>query len=90
MEQEKKEIENELAELRKELIDVCNEIRDCKNKEIRAQLFEEKKKYLPFYLVEFEWKHDHKLYRGNEFEKFLKNALQHEKSEGGGVWKLAE
>ena len=37
------------------------------------------KKYLPFYLVEFEWKHDHKLYRGNEFEKFLKNALQHEK-----------
>jgi len=37
------------------------------------------KKYLPFYLVEFEWKFDHKLYRGNEFEKFLKNALQHEK-----------
>ncbi len=37
------------------------------------------KKYLPFYLVEFEWKFDHKLYKGNEFEKLLKNALQHEK-----------
>ena len=34
---------------------------------------------LPFYLVEFEWKYDHKTFRGSEFEKLLKNALQHEK-----------
>jgi transposase-like protein len=37
------------------------------------------KKYLPFYLVEYEWKFNNRNYRGNEFEKFLKNALTHEK-----------
>ncbi len=37
------------------------------------------KKYLPFYLAEYEWKFNHRNYRGNEFEKFLKNALNHEK-----------
>lgn len=37
------------------------------------------KKYLPFYLVEYEWKFNHRNFRGNEFEKFLKNALTHEK-----------
>jgi transposase-like protein len=37
------------------------------------------KKYLPFYLVEYEWKFNHRNYRGNEFEKFLKNALNQEK-----------
>lgn len=37
------------------------------------------KKYLPFYLVEYEWKYNHSNYRGNEFEKFLKNALNREK-----------
>lgn len=37
------------------------------------------KKYLPFYLVEFEWKYNHRNFRGNEFEAYLKNALVHEK-----------
>jgi len=37
------------------------------------------KKYLPFYLVEYEWKFNHRNFKGNEFEKFLKNALTHEK-----------
>jgi transposase-like protein len=37
------------------------------------------KKYLPFYLVEYEWKFNNRNYRGDEFEKFLKNALTHEK-----------
>jgi transposase-like protein len=36
-------------------------------------------KYLPFYLIEYEWKYNHRNYRGNEFELFLKNALQREK-----------
>lgn len=38
------------------------------------------KKYLPFYLIEYEWKYNHRNYRGNEFEKFLKNALKQEKA----------
>lgn len=29
------------------------------------------KKYLPLYLIEFEWKFNHRNYRGNELEKFL-------------------
>jgi transposase-like protein len=37
------------------------------------------KKYLPLYLVEFEWKWNNRNYRGDEFEKFLKNALDQEK-----------
>lgn len=37
------------------------------------------KKYLPFYLVEYEWKFNNRNYRGNEFEKYLKNALKQEK-----------
>ena len=37
------------------------------------------KKYLPLYLVEFEWKFNHRYFKGNEFEKFLKNALSQEK-----------
>lgn len=37
------------------------------------------KKYLPFYLVEYEWKYNHRNFRGNEFEAFLKNALSHPK-----------
>ncbi|MHB8401683.1 MAG: IS1595 family transposase, partial [Bacteroidia bacterium] len=37
------------------------------------------KKYLPFYLVEFEWKFNHRFFKGNEFEAFLKNALAHPK-----------
>lgn len=37
------------------------------------------KKYLPIYLVEFEWKYNHRNYRGNQLEKFLKNALFQEK-----------
>jgi transposase-like protein len=37
------------------------------------------KKYLPFYLVEYEWKYNHRLYKGDQFEAFLKNALGQEK-----------
>lgn len=37
------------------------------------------KKYLPIYLVEFEWKYNNRNYKGNEFEKFLKNALGQDK-----------
>lgn len=37
------------------------------------------KKYLPFYLLEYEWKFNNRNFRGNEFEKFLKNALNQEK-----------
>ena len=37
------------------------------------------KKYLPIYLVEFEWKYNNRNFRGNQFEKYLKNALSHEK-----------
>lgn len=37
------------------------------------------KKYLPFYLVEYEWKFNHRNYKGNEFEKYLTNALNHQK-----------
>lgn len=38
------------------------------------------KKYLPLYLLEYEWSFNHRNYRGNEFEKFLKNALNHDKA----------
>lgn len=38
------------------------------------------KKYLPLYLLEFEWKFNHRNYRGNEFELYLKNALKHDKT----------
>ena len=37
------------------------------------------KKYLPFYLVGFEWSFNHRFFKGNEFEALLKNALHHEK-----------
>jgi transposase-like protein len=37
------------------------------------------KKYLPLYLVEFEWKFNHRNFKGNELEKFLKNALFQDK-----------
>lgn len=37
------------------------------------------KKYLPFYLLEYEYKYNTRNYRGNKFEKFLKNALNQEK-----------
>jgi len=38
------------------------------------------KKYLPLYLLEYEWKFNHRFYRCNEFEKYLKNALKHDKA----------
>lgn len=37
------------------------------------------KKYLPFYLIEFEWKYNNRNYKGNEFELYLKNALTQDK-----------
>ena len=73
MEQEKKEIENELAELRKELIDICNEIRDCKNKEIRAQLFEEKK----LIQEDIEFLNE----QAQRFEKLMKDVEDFDKNE---------
>jgi transposase-like protein len=36
-------------------------------------------KYLPFYLVQYEWHFNHRNFKGNLFEKFLKNALEQEK-----------
>lgn len=36
-------------------------------------------KYLPFYLVEYEWKFNHRNFKGDEFQLFLKNALGQEK-----------
>lgn len=37
------------------------------------------KKYLPLYLAEFEYKYNHRNYRGDLLIKFLKDALSHEK-----------
>lgn len=46
---------------------------------IRGSFKSVSKKYLPLYLIEFEWKFNHRNFKGNEFEKFLKNALSQEK-----------
>jgi len=46
---------------------------------IRGSFKAVSKKYLPLYLIEFEWKFNNRNFRGNEFEKFLKNALSQEK-----------
>lgn len=37
------------------------------------------KKYLPFYLLNAQYIYNHRNYRGNLFEKFLKEALRHDK-----------
>ncbi|MDO9184771.1 MAG: IS1595 family transposase [Bacteroidia bacterium] len=37
------------------------------------------KKYLPFYLVEFEWKFNHRNFRGNQLDEYLKKAVTHQK-----------
>jgi hypothetical protein len=37
------------------------------------------KKYLPFYLVSSAYIYNHRDYKGNIFEKFVKEALQHDK-----------
>lgn len=47
---------------------------------IRGSFRAVSKKYLPLYLLEFEWVFNHRFYRGNEFEKYLINSLKHEKS----------
>ncbi|MGB5981648.1 MAG: IS1595 family transposase [Nonlabens sp.] len=46
---------------------------------IRGSFKAVSKKYLPFYLLEYEWKFNNRNYRGNEFEKYLKNALNQDK-----------
>lgn len=46
---------------------------------IRGSFKAVSKKYLPLYLIEFEWKFNNRNFRGNEFEKFLINALNQEK-----------
>lgn len=43
------------------------------------------KKYLPFYLVEYEWKFNHRNSKNNQLDEFLKNALSQEK--GIEYWK---
>ncbi len=39
------------------------------------------KKYLPFYLVQAQYIYNHRKYKGNLFEKFLKQALKTDKSD---------
>lgn len=46
---------------------------------IRGNFKSISKKYLPFYLIEYEWKYNHRNFKGNQLENFLKNALKHEK-----------
>ncbi|MGE0637736.1 MAG: IS1595 family transposase [Bacteroidia bacterium] len=36
-------------------------------------------KYLPLYLVEYEWKYNNRDFKGDQFEHFIKNALKTEK-----------
>lgn len=36
-------------------------------------------KYLPFYLVQYEWQYNHRNFKGNQLEALLSNALQQEK-----------
>jgi hypothetical protein len=43
MDETLKEMEMELASLKKELIDICNDIKVCQSKEEREELFEDKK-----------------------------------------------
>ena len=43
MDETLKEMEIELASLKKELIDICNDIKVCQSKEEREELFEDKK-----------------------------------------------
>ena len=44
-------------------------------------------KYLPLYLIEYEWKYNNRNYKGDMFEKYLKNALSHEKDTE--YWKIS-
>lgn len=44
-------------------------------------------KYLPLYLIEYEWKYNNRKYKGDMFEKYLKNALSHEKDTA--YWKIS-
>ena len=37
------------------------------------------KKYLPFYLVQYEWSYNHRNFKGNQLDEFLKNAVGQEK-----------
>jgi transposase-like protein len=37
------------------------------------------KKYLPFYLVQYEWLYNHRNFKGNQLDEFLKNAVGQEK-----------
>ena len=37
------------------------------------------KKYLPFYLIEYEWKYNYRNFKGNQFDEFLKSAVTHKK-----------
>jgi hypothetical protein len=43
MDETLKEMETELASLKEELIDICNDIKVCETKEQREELFEDKK-----------------------------------------------
>ena len=46
---------------------------------IRGSYKSVSKKYLPMYLLEFEYKYNLRNYKGNEFIRYLKNALNQEK-----------
>ncbi|MFA6066859.1 MAG: IS1595 family transposase [Candidatus Babeliaceae bacterium] len=47
---------------------------------IRGQYVAISKKYLPFYLVQAQYIFNNRNFKGNLFEVYLKNAVQHEKS----------
>ncbi len=46
---------------------------------IRGQYIAISKKYLPFYLVQAQYIYNNRNFKGNLFEVYLKNAVQHEK-----------
>ena len=39
------------------------------------------KKYLPFYLIQSQYIYNHRNYKGKLFDKFMKEALKHDKSD---------
>lgn len=46
---------------------------------IRGQYIAISKKYLPFYLVQAQYIYNNRNFKGNLFEEYLRNAVQHEK-----------
>jgi transposase-like protein len=46
---------------------------------IRGSFKSISKKYLPFYLIQYEWLYNHRNLKGNQLDEFLKNAVGQEK-----------